>query len=283
MGLFYSNQYNFTSCKKSLRRPPIPYTACCHGIKRIILHQSVYIFAINIGSNQAKRPHLPLVCMSRNHEIITKFFYNIMKCRLVSHENIDFIRILRCNVCKRIGELFGSFVGMIRHARDIDSVLIIVRVIENGNISAFKCRENSACIAIFFVIAIDIKSWRRDIIENFCNFFKINFRSVIEISRNQNNIRIECIDFFYKIFCFHFPMNITIMRIRNHQNFFAVMIVIFVYGNFVFNNLRNKTSINRMSIDDNTKNCNKDFSNFSKFFIANFCNNRKRNNNKACQ
>ena len=121
-------------------------------------------------------------------------------------------------------EIFCCLSIMIRDSSESDTVESYFFIIEDLDISLPECTDHSIHISILFVIPIrEIDSVRcMNPSKYLCYSYIIYDRTIVEISRNEDYLRIQCIDRIDKFLCMFFPIDIPIVCIGYENDIFPI-------------------------------------------------------------
>ena len=130
--LLQTQNYNLTSSSDSLWRSPASYTTRSDRKEITIMMETIRILSINHIGNIGKRPHLSMVCMSRDNEINRVFHESIVECWLMFQENCWLI-FLEIQCIEEVFESSCRFTCMVGHSSKNYSVEHDFLIIENSD------------------------------------------------------------------------------------------------------------------------------------------------------
>ena len=146
-------------------------------------------------------------------------------------------------------EIFCCLSIMIRDSSKSYTIESDHFIIEDMDISLLECMDHRIYISIFFVIPIrEIYSvWCMNPSKYLCNSYIICDWTIVEISRDENYLRIQRIDHIDKFLCMFLPIDIPIVCIGYEDDFFPVPFMNSREGDSISDDARD---ITRIDTDD---------------------------------
>lgn len=221
--LCYLYHDNLTPCSDTLRWSPGTDPWARDRGHITIDWLPIGIFPEHHITHPGKRPHLSLMCMSWDDEINRIIEEDSMQCWLMFEE--DYWLILReCQFIELWSQISCCLGIMIRDSSKSYTIENNFFIIEDIDIPSLHSSDHRIGIAIFFMISIrEINSVRcMNPSKYLCYSYIIRDRTIVEISWDEDYLRIQRIDRIDKFLCMFFPIDIPIVRIRYEDDVFLM-------------------------------------------------------------